>query len=82
MFGRIHQMRAHMVFDDLSHQARHGASRAGDEMHNLLAPRLLFKSAFYTVNLSAKPTNTRKQLFLIANCVAHGGFIAYLPTLS
>ena len=71
MFGRIDQMRAHMVFDDLGHQARHGASCAGNEVHDLLAPRLFFEGAFYAVNLSAQPPNAREQLFLIANCVAH-----------
>ena len=48
-----------------------GAARAGDEVHDLFAPRLVRKSALYAVNLSPKSTNARQQLFLIANCMAH-----------
>jgi ketosteroid isomerase-like protein len=81
MFIRIDQMRAHMVLDDLSHEARHGAACAGDEVHDLLAPRLARKRALYAVNLSAEPAHARQQFFLIANRMAHGPIIAYPPTL-
>jgi hypothetical protein len=81
MFLRIDQMRPHMVLEDLSHEARHGAARTGDEMHDLLAPRLFGKRAFYAVNLSSKSANARQQLFSIANRMAHPRTIAYLPTL-
>jgi hypothetical protein len=30
VFVFVDQMGAHMIFDDLGHQARHGATRAGD----------------------------------------------------
>ena len=76
MFLRIDQMRPHMVFKDLGHETRHGAARTGDEVHDLLATRFFSKCAFYAVNLSPKSTNTRQQLFSIANRMAHYGIIA------
>jgi hypothetical protein len=79
MFLRIDEMRAHVVFDDLSHETRHRAARAGDEVHNLLAPRLFLESAFYAVNLSPNSTNARKQLFLIANRMAHSAKYSIPP---
>jgi hypothetical protein len=81
MFLRIDQMRAHMIFDDLGHEARHGAACAGDEVHDLLASCLARKSAFYAVDLSPEPADARQQLFLIANRMAHLAIIEYLPTL-
>ena len=81
MFLRIDQMRAHVVFDDLGHETSYGAARAGDEVHDLLAPRLFGKRALYAVNLSPKSAYARQQLFPIANRMAHVRSIAYLPTL-
>jgi len=78
---RIDQMRAYVVLDDLGHETSHGATRAGNEVHNLLTRRLALNSAFNSVNLSPKATNARKQLPLIANGVAHSQTIAYLPIL-
>ena len=60
MFIHIDQMRAHMVFDDLSHEAGHGAARAGDEVHDLLAPRLGREGAFDTVDLATNAAHTRQ----------------------
>ena len=74
MFLRIDQMRPHMVFKNLSHEAGHGAARTGDEVHDLLAPCLIRKSAFDALNLSSQSANARQQLCLIANRVAHARY--------
>jgi len=81
MFLGIDQMREHVIFHDLGHEARHGAACAGDEVHDLLAPCLIRKSAFDALNLSSQSANARQQLFLIANRVAHACIMAYPPTL-
>lgn len=70
-----------MIFENLSHEPRHGTARTGDEVHDLLAPHFTDKGAFYAVNLSPKTANARQQLFLIPNRVAHRRIIAYPPTL-
>jgi|HubBroStandDraft_1064217.scaffolds.fasta_scaffold35063_3 hypothetical protein len=79
MFLGIDQMREHVIFHDLGHESRHGAACAGDEVHDLLAPCLIRKSAFDALNLSSQSANARQQLFLIANRVAHAGYYG-IPT--
>jgi hypothetical protein len=79
MFLGIDQMREHVIFHDLGHEPRHGAACAGDEVHDLLAPCLIRESAFDALNLSSQAANTRQQLFLIANRVAHAGYYG-IPT--
>jgi hypothetical protein len=81
MFLRIHEMRANMVFDDLSHEAGHRAACAGDEVHDLLAPRLVCKGAFDTIDLATNAAHTRQQLLLFPNGMTHSIIMAYLPTL-
>src|ERR1700722_3559086 len=74
-------MRAHMVFDDLSHEARHGAACASDEVHDLFAPHLSRQSAIDTIDLAANAAYSRQKLLLISNRMAHLQSMPYLPIL-
>lgn len=71
MFVAIDQMRPHVVFYDLSHEPSHTTARAGDQMHNLLAPRLGFESPFNPFHLAANASHAGQQFLLIANGMTH-----------
>ena len=67
----IDQMRAHMIFDNLGHEARHGTACAGDQVHDLIAPGLALECALYALHLASQSTHAGQQLFLFSNCVTH-----------
>ena len=67
----VDQMRTHVVFHDLRHESGHGAACAGDQMHDLLTPRLGFEGPFNSLDLSSNTADARQQLLLVANRMTH-----------
>src|SRR5579859_7793211 len=67
----VDQMRADMVFDNLGHEALHGAACAGDQMHDLLASGLAGERPLDALHLASQAAHAGQQLLLIANRVAH-----------
>src|ERR1700684_930641 len=72
----VDQMRTYMVLNYFRHEPGHGAARAGDQMHDLLASRLGFESPFNPLHLSSNTAYPCEQLLLVANRMAHAASLA------
>ena len=71
MFFGIDQMRTYMIFDDFGHQARHGAARTGNQVHDLFTARLACQCSFDALDLAPEAAHASQQLLLFANGMAH-----------
>ena len=69
-FG-IDEVGAHMVLDDFRHQPGHGAARAGDQVHHLLAAGLAVERALDGLDLAPNAAHARQQLVLVFQGMGH-----------
>ena len=70
LFG-VHQVRAHMVFDDLRHQSGHRAARARDQVHDLVTSSFARERPLDTLDLASDAAHARQQFLLLADGVTH-----------
>ena len=75
-FVAVDEMRADVVFDHLRHQPGHGAARAGDQVHDLLAAGLAIERALDGLDLAADAAHAREEFLLFADGMGHGWNVA------
>ena len=69
MFLVIDKMGANVVFDNFSHQPRHRAASAGNQMHHSLTAGFFLQSPFDGLNLSSKTAHTSQEFLFLTNCM-------------
>ena len=66
-------MLAHVILENLRHQAVDGAARRGQEMHHVGAVGVALEGALDGFDLAANAADAVEQLLLVADGVSHAG---------